>query len=480
MKSRYPHTASRRSFLRYATVVAGISVLSPFIAACGSSTQPAASTPASSGASSSAAPTTAATATSASAAQPSVAPTAAAQTSGSAATKTIRFYTWTNASNLPSWKDAIAAFEKKYPNLKVELEYTPGQQYWDKLTVEFAGGTAPDVIYASPADAERVATQGVVLDLSQFIKDDKFELDNIYKASQQPYMWNGKVWGICCWNDTRYTIYNKTLFKKAGLPDLPQTWDGDFSMDQFLSYAQKLTDAGTQTWGYVFEGNQPAARWSWLFGAYYWDSLDYPTKAIMDSPEGLEGFQFVQDMVHKYKIAPSVAANMGGSDPMFQTGKVAMIWGGFKSAAVVHKAIKDFEWGISTIPKGKRRVSNLSPQAFLIVSKTKIPSEAWKLVKFNTEDEGNVLMTKASSMPANKKIEFSKVSPLEPWQNKLLQDALQTGLPEVPHPNIKPEFWTIVNEEMDQLMANTKSGSDAAKSMASRINAKFQPYVVAR
>ena len=268
------------------------------------------------------------------------------------------------------------------------------------------------------------------------------------------------------------------MFKKTGLPELPQSWDGEFSIETFVAYATKLTDSSKQSWGYVFEDRQPAARFSWLFGGYYWDSMEYPTKAIMDSPESIEGFQFVQDMVHKLKIAPSPAANMGGSDPMFQTGKVGMIWAGFKSAAAIHTAIKDFEWGISTIPKGKRRVSNLSPNGFQVVSKTKLRDESWSLVKYLTADEGNVFLARATSMPANRKVDFTKVSPLQPWQNKLLQDALTTGLPEVPHPNIKPPFWTIFNEEMDALLANTKPAADAAKAMASRINATFQPYVV--
>jgi len=490
---------SRRSFLRLGAFAAGLGLVAPLVAACSSSsapTAPAASSgssaapTSSSAAASSAAPTKSAaaapTAAQAAAAAPTTAPASAtapaaqASTGASAAAATVRFYTWTAAANLPSWKAAVAAFQKKYPSITVNLEYTPGSQYWDKLTVEYAGNTAPDVIYASPPDAERVATQGVVLDLSQLIKDNNFNMDDINPASQRPYQWSGKVWGICCWNDTRYTIYNKTLFKKAGLPDLPQKWDADFTMDTFLQYAQKLTNPSTQTWGYVFEDNLHAAHFSWLFGSYYWDSLDYPTKAIMDNPEGLQGFQFIQDMVYKYKIAPSVAANMGGSDAMFQTGKVAMVWGGFKSAAVVDKPIKAFEWGISTIPMGKKRVSNLSPQAFQIVSKTKVPDAAWKLVEFDTADEGNVIMTSASSMPANRKIDLNKVSPLQPWQNQLLLDALKGGLPDVPHPNVKPEFWTIVENEMEALMANTKSGSDAAKAMAQQINAKFQPYVVSK
>lgn len=468
MRIRTISPVSRRSALHLLIGAAGATAIVPLLAACGGATTSA--TAAVSGATGKVSAVAQTGATSSQAAPATTAPGGKGST--------LHLYTWTAAANLPYWKQAITSFQSKNPTIHVTLDYTPGQQYWDKLTVEYAGGTTPDVIYASPSNAQDVATKGMVLDLTSYINRDKFAMADINPASQQPYQWGGKIWGICCWNDTRYTIYNKTLFKAAGLPDLPQTWDGAFTLDQFLSYAQKLTDPAKQQWGYVFEDQLHAAHFSWLFDSYFWDDPNYPTKAVMDSANGQQGFQFVQDMVYKYKVAPTISANMGGSDAMFQTGKVGMVWGGYKSAAVVDKPIKAFEWGISTIPMGKKRVSNLSPQAFQIVSKSKLADDSWTLVKYITADQGNAILCEAASMPANKSIDFSKVSPLQPWQNTLLQTSLKGGLADDPHPNIKPQFFKIMTSEIDALMANSESGAQAAKNMASKINAIFQPYVV--
>ena len=124
-------------------------------------------------------------------------------------------------------------------------------------------------------------------------------------------------------------------------------------------------------------------------------------------------------------------------------------------------------------------MSNISPQAFTVISKTKIPDEAWAVTKFVTADEGNAIMcSEARRCRRTRTSTSARSRRSQPWQNKLLQDGLKTGMPEVPHPNIKPQFTTIITEEMDQLMANAKTGEQVAKSMASRINAEFQPYVV--
>jgi multiple sugar transport system substrate-binding protein len=387
---------------------------------------------------------------------------------------TVRLATWTAAANLPVWQEAVDVFQKKNPSVEMVIEHTPSSAFWDKLTVGYAGGTSPDVIYTPPHHAQRVGLQGMLLDLTPLIEKDGVDMSLINPSSEKPYRWDGKIWAVAIVNDTRYTIYNKTLFRDAGLADLPEVWDDDsFTIDAFLSISKKLTDPSKQTWGYVFEGNTSAARFTWLFGADYWDNQDRPTRAVMDSREGVTGLQFVQDLVYRHKVAPSTTENIGGSDPMFQTGKVGMIWAGYKSAAAVHKDIKDFEWGITTMAKGVQRISIVSPQAFAVVSKSKVPDAAWAFVKYSAFEEGQEILTRSTSMPTNLGIDFDKVSPLKPWQNKLLQDGLKSGRTEIPHPNVKPEMVTIINEEMDQLMAKTKSGEQVARDMASRINEIF-------
>ena len=399
-----------------------------------------------------------------------------ATTNGSAPNsdvQTVHLATWTAAANLPAWEEAANNFTAQSPGIEIMLEHTPSDAYWDKLTVAYAGDTAPDIVYAAPNDAQRIGKQGMLLDLTAFIEQDNLNLEDINPASQKPYVWDGKVWAICAWNDTRYTIYNKTLFREAGLPDLPEEWDGEFTIDQFLEYAQVLTNPETQTWGHVFEGNTSAARWTWLFGADYWDNQEEPTTAVMDSPEAVQGLQFVQDLVYKYGVAPSTTENVGGSDPMFQTGKVGMIWAGYKSAASVHREITEFEWGITTMPKGAARTSIVSPQSFGVISKSKVADAAWQTVKYCTFEEGNATLIQRTSMPANRNIDFAAISPLEPWQNQLLQEGLRTGRTEIPHPNIQPQMITVINEEMDQLMANLKGGEEVAQAMTSRINELF-------
>jgi hypothetical protein len=62
------------------------------------------------------------------------------------------------------------------------------------------------------------------------------------------------------------------------------------------------------------------------------------------------------------------------------------------------------------------------------------------------------------------------------WMIKLLQDAMNTGKPEVPHPNIRNEMLLAMDEVTTELLDDKISAQDAAKSGADKVNALFDQY----
>ncbi len=130
----------------------------------------------------------------------------AGQGQGGAEIPTVLLATWTAAANLPVWQQAIDNFQKNNPNVKVTLEHTPSDAYWDKLTVAYAGGTPPDIIYAPPDQAQRTGTQGMLLELTSYIEKDKLNLEDINPPSQRPFMWDGE--GVGHLRLERYTLHD--------------------------------------------------------------------------------------------------------------------------------------------------------------------------------------------------------------------------------------------------------------------------------
>ncbi len=399
----------------------------------------------------------------------------------------IKVFTWTNIINMPVWEKAQTRFNELHAKdkLSVTLTHQPNDNnaYWTKLVTEYAAGTAWDVIYGNPLETQDVASKGMLKELSPYIKRDKFDLNDINPPAQVGYMFDGKVWGLACWNDTRVLSYNKTAFQSAGIPLPPQTLDGPgWTVDDFINAARRLNDVANNKYAFVPESTTDAVlRFPWLFGGFYFNDEKVPTRSAMNSPEYVRGLEWGRDLQTAHRVMPprTFAAQFGGHDKMFQTGMMPMAWAAYKHVTAGWDVIKDFEWAVAPMPRGTRRMHHASPQAFATVSQSKFPDEAWTVVRNYSTGEANEIMATVSSMPAYKKTDIYKVAavPAERrWMVKLLHDSLTAAKPLVPHPNVKLEMNQAMTAAINDMLDEKISPQEAAKQGADKVNALFDQF----
>ncbi|MDQ0225644.1 ABC transporter substrate-binding protein [Bacillus sp. 7586-K] len=163
---------------------------------------------------------------------------------------TIKFHTHGNEATY-NWKETIAAFEKEYPNIKVDLvilsEKGDTQEASQKLDLAAASGEQLDVLmFSDPAGyAQRVAL-GMVAPIDEFIEEEGYKVAEEYKVDTKIddnyYALPGKF-------NPWYVLLNKDHLDEAGLA-VPTDW----TWDEFMDYAKKLTTA--DHYGTYFHGPQ--------------------------------------------------------------------------------------------------------------------------------------------------------------------------------------------------------------------------------
>ena len=116
--------------------------------------------------------------------------------------------------NHPEWKPVldrlIAAFEKSYPDINVELSYKPGPQYTAALNTALAGGAAPDVIGWIEGDAIRVGAKAKQID----VLDGKIPVAKLIPAARAQVAFNGHVYGSP-WPHTRSASSTSAPFSRS-------------------------------------------------------------------------------------------------------------------------------------------------------------------------------------------------------------------------------------------------------------------------
>nr|WP_248930773.1 sugar ABC transporter substrate-binding protein [Paenibacillus hamazuiensis] len=179
---------------------------------------------------------------------------AGGSTGGSGGPVTIKFHSF-GSEEQQAWSKVLAGFEKKYPNIKVDMvnlsEKGDTQEYAKKLDLAAASGEEMDVMMFSEPGmyAQRVAL-GMAAPLDEFIQKEGFKVTEEYKVDTQL---NGKYYALPGKFNPWYVMLNKDHLKEAGL-EVPKDW----TWDQFMDYAKKLTkgEGTSKRYGTYFHGPQ--------------------------------------------------------------------------------------------------------------------------------------------------------------------------------------------------------------------------------
>ncbi|ORM79909.1 MULTISPECIES: extracellular solute-binding protein [Pantoea] len=115
------------------------------------------------------------------------------------------------------------AFEKANPDVKVNLEFVPYEALHDKIVAaRGAGGNGYDVVLFDAIWPAEFTKFNLLQDVSGRISaEDKAQ---IFPGALKTVVFNGKTLGMPWILDTKYLYYNKAMLEKAGIRDLPQTW----------------------------------------------------------------------------------------------------------------------------------------------------------------------------------------------------------------------------------------------------------------
>lgn len=151
---------------------------------------------------------------------------------GSGQAVTLTFLHW-RGEDVPEFKKIIAQFHQKYPNINVQMQVIPSNQYIAQAQADLTGAKGADVFASFPgAEFNAISKAGLYVNLSNqsFLSNFKSAL---IKAGQS----NGQQLAVPYQVVFNMPVYNQKLFSQLGLKP-PTTWNG------FLQVCQTLKSHG--------------------------------------------------------------------------------------------------------------------------------------------------------------------------------------------------------------------------------------------
>lgn len=316
-------------------------------------------------------------------------------TSAAHAETSIIYQAWGSPAEGQVWNEIARAFEAANPDIKVDIQLADWDSYWEKLRVQVAGGTPPDVFAMSPPLYPDWQSRGVLLNLQPYLDADPTTLDGVYPVTLQAYQTPDGYFGLPRDFQTIVLYYNKDMFDTAGLayPSANWTWE-DLRATAKMLTIDKDGDGRTDQWGFTADGYGPEALIAPVIRSYGGDLVDVATrKTLLDTSEARAGIALIRQMFVIDQSMPSEQEVASfGWDP-FLAGVAAMTLSGHWS--IPDYAASSIKWDVAPIPQGpKGRVTTVNSAGFVISKDTTAPDAAFAFVKFATSVEGQTLAAK--------------------------------------------------------------------------------------
>jgi len=384
---------------------------------------------------------------------------------------------WGSPEEIEIISSTINKWQESHPDIEVKLEHIPFNSFVSKVLTEIAGRSAPDIIAVEVNMFVSFADKDIFVDLKPFIdKDKSFNLSNFFSQVVDRYTVNGKTLGIP--RDTApfaCVYYNKKLFDEAGLHYPTDDWN----WNDLLETAKKLTKVDKD--GRVIQYGFYSDMWVNFVlsnGGKIVDDVKHPTKCLLNSPESIEGLQFLVDLSHKYNVSPTpnTFRNLGlGFIQMFLMQRVAMFNSGIWETPILRKN-KDFDWDVAMFPKAPSGMRKLATggTAYSILNTTRYPEQAWEVLKALSGDDGQIMLAESGlAQPANIKIaegEHFAGNNMKPLNKKMLNEAVKYTVYDPFNSKWREIRDLYINPEFDLMFNGLKPVKDAVDAIVPRAN----------
>lgn len=300
-------------------------------------------------------------------------------------------------------QEAVDAYTAE-TGVKVDLQFKGRTGNREALQPALDGGTQIDIF---DEDIDRVNSMYAkyLLDLEDLIKETGYEetaIPGLMAACRDAG--GGTLKTIPYQPNVFAFFYNKDLFEQAGVEKEPTTWA------EFLDVCQKLKDAGItpMTMDDAYATSVIGYHLARLVGEE--KVVEIVTEGKWDDPAVLQMAQDIEELAKNGYYSEMVGSNVwpAGQNTELALGTAAMyLNGSWLPNEVKDMAGEDFKWGCFAYPELENgangiETNNFGAQVFGINKDTKMPKEAFDLVKFITTGEYDAKLAEMSvGIPAD-------------------------------------------------------------------------------
>lgn len=382
-------------------------------------------------------------------------------------------------------KPVFDLYEKKNPNVKINLEVLPFDKMFESIEVRLgAKEDSIDVLLVDAPVIANYAAKDYIMDLSSYVDDESKK--RITEESLNYCTLGDSVMALPLNSSSVNLYYNKAIFDERNITPPGNDVDKRWTWEQVVETAKQLTyeKDGKKIYGLSFE--QIGRPYQLLplaqsLGADQLVSEDgLTTTGYTNSKEMIEACQFYSDTFNKWNISPKISAD--DAVGYFTGGQVAMFIGGPWQIPAMEEAGMEFGFAPHPYFEGGRAVTPTGSWCVGVSNYSKNQEEAAKFVKFlTTDDEACALNYEiGKNLPCN----LSVLNDIEkdPAYNEFPDNSMKLAVYEAKNTAMsRPQLagyaeWQSVMESAYSDVMNGADPEEALNAAVAEIDKQLKKY----
>lgn len=365
----------------------------------------------------------------------------------------------------PHFQELARKFNEANPDIEVRVEHLPWPEMQQQLISDISAGTAPDISHMATRWMAGFAQDGVLAPIEDLMSPgfaDTFVPTYLDLQKQ-----DGHTWGLPIAASARGLFYNKGLFEKAGIQDVPKTWD------EVLEVAKKIDALGDDVYGIGIQGKDLDAEGYWFYTLWTHGGqvIGPDGKSGFASPEAIAATNNYVRLIKEKVTQPGVTGSSREDlQNLFAAGKLGMVLTGPWFNAQLAEQGKDINYGISQIPVATAEATYGVTDTISILESSKAKKSAMKFLEFIFNKENRLEFGKLEGF-----VPVLKSESTEPFftENPNMAVFLEMG-PVAKFAPLVPsweEMADALRSELSGIYSGSVTTEDGLKRAADKMNA---------
>lgn len=222
----------------------------------------------------------------------------------------------------------VEQYNEENPDVKVEYQSVPWDNYYQTFLTAITSGTGPDVATAGSQTPMQFATMGEIMPLTSIVEKWENEKDPVLDEMPENILETNNLDGeyiALPWQcDTRVFTYRTDMFEEAGIEKLPATWD------EFLDVLRTLQEKNPDVFPLVTAGDLGGAHNLMMYLTVSNDvgPVTADGKSDFTSPKMEECLEFIASLMDE-ELIPEATISYKDADAqkLFYSGQAAIFYG---------------------------------------------------------------------------------------------------------------------------------------------------------